>query len=84
MKNYYAVRDSKAGTFQKPFQEFNDATAIRTFQTLVNDETQGNLFASNPEDFALFKIATYDEIKGEFTNDQKHIVKLYELKRRDK
>ena len=81
-KNFYAIYDTKAGIFQMPFTEYNDATAIRAIADIVNDEKRGILLSDNSEDFQLFKIGFYDPIKGEFTNDQKALVKLFELKRR--
>lgn len=80
-QNFYAIYDTKAQVFQRIFHEYNDATAVRTIAAMVNDESKGNLFHENAEDFQLFKIGYFDQNTGEFTNEQKQLIKLFELLR---
>lgn len=56
--NVYAIRDFKTG-FLTPTLDQNDAAAARNFEhaVLVN---QDSLFFSHPEDYALYRVGSYD------------------------
>jgi hypothetical protein len=60
----YAVYDSKAEAYMQPFFLQNDAMAIRGFNDAANKDTP---IAAHPEDYTLFHIGEYSEIKGEIT-----------------
>lgn len=51
--------DSKAETYTPPTVAESNAAAIRQFGILVNDKQQ-TLVSTHPEDFTLFKIASFD------------------------
>lgn len=60
----YAIRDSKTG-FLTPTVDQNDAAAKRNFEHAMMNEQ--SLFFSHPEDYSLYKIATYDTEQGIMT-----------------
>ena len=62
-----AIRDLKADAFGKPHGVHNDATAIRTFSDEINSNDKKSLISTHPHDFALYKIATYEEQTGKIT-----------------
>lgn len=57
----YAIKDAKS-SFMPCTVDTNDATAIRNFEHAVAQP--GSLLASHPNDFALFKLATFDDVGG--------------------
>lgn len=61
----YAVFDSKAETFCRPFTQANDAVAKRAF--LAAAQEQGNEVNKYPEDYFLYKLGSYDDETGEIT-----------------
>lgn len=62
MKKIYAVYDKKAMFFSSPMAFDHLPQATRQFEAEVkNTNSQLNHY---PEDFALYQIAEYDEMKG--------------------
>lgn len=61
-KNMYSVRDSKAESWSFPFQSDNNATALRDFQSLVQDGR--TLVGQHPADFDLFFVGTFGLSNG--------------------
>lgn len=61
--NIYTIFDTKAGIYNKPFFLINDAVAERNARQLL---TEPNDIQTNPEDFVLFKLGTYDDSSAEF------------------
>lgn len=59
----YSVRDSKADAFGVPFTAVNDQVATRMFEQLTNDEA--STIYSYPEDYALYKIGSFNTQHGE-------------------
>lgn len=57
----YAIKDAKS-SFMPCTADTNDATAIRNFENAVCQP--GSLLASHPNDFALFKLGSYDDSVG--------------------
>lgn len=57
----YAIKDAKS-CFMPCTVDTNDSTAIRNFENAVAQP--GSLLASHPNDFALFKLGTYDDFGG--------------------
>jgi hypothetical protein len=55
----YAIYDTIADVFNKPFTAHNDADAIRAF---TQSFEQGN--QANKEDFVLYHLAEYDDSNG--------------------
>ena len=64
MYNVYAIRDSKADTYCIPFHLATDGLARRALCDLVNEER--STIHAYPEDFALYCLATWDELSGEY------------------
>lgn len=60
--NIYAVYDSAVNAYMRPFTMQSDGQALRGFtDESVNAESP---VAQHPEDYALFRIGTYDERTG--------------------
>lgn len=57
-----SVYDSKSKSYATPFFVKHKAEALRSWQDVVNKEDHP--ISKWPEDFTLFEIGTYDEIKG--------------------
>lgn len=77
--NVYALFDSKALAFQKPIFVLNDQIAVRELKIAVNDKS--NMIGMFPEDYTLFRIATFDEKSGniEKLKTQQAVVSCKEL-----
>lgn len=58
----YSIRDFKTG-FLAPTVEQNDPVAQRNFEHAVLN-TEQSLFFSHPEDYALYRIGSYDSDDG--------------------
>lgn len=71
-RKYYAVRDTKMGTFAQlvPFE--NDAVAIRGFSDLVHRD-KDSMIAAHPADFSLFYIGEFDVETGVLTQSDTDI-----------
>jgi Phage ORF5 protein len=62
----FAVFDSKAQAYLQPFFSVNRGTALREFEgALQNREDRFYRFA---EDYVLFELALWDQVKGSFQN----------------
>lgn len=57
----FAIYDSKAALYLKPFFSQNTETAIRDFTSAVNTEGQFNEFA---EDYSVFLLGEFDQEEG--------------------
>lgn len=57
--NIYSIFDTVAEVFNKPFTEFNDASAQRAFIASLEEKL------TNKNDYVLYNIGTYDDSKGE-------------------
>lgn len=64
----FSIRDIKANVFTKPFFAPNDGVAERLFKNEVNRQAFDNQLYTNPEDFHLFNIGTFDEDTGLMTS----------------
>lgn len=60
----YAIKDAKS-TFMPCTVDVNDATAIRNFEHAVRQ--QDSILASHPNDFALFRVGSFDNETGTVT-----------------
>nr|WAE43599.1 MAG: nonstructural protein [Microviridae sp.] len=60
----YAVRDLKVGGFNNPYSFINDAVAVRSFESLVNEQSSASMIAKYPGDYDLFCIAEFDQDSG--------------------
>lgn len=55
----FAIYDSKAEAFDRPFVFQTLGQALRGFTDAVKDPSHH--FAKHPEDYSLFELGTYDE-----------------------
>lgn len=69
IKNVYSIYDSKAKMYLQTFTQNNHAEAIRAFSNSVNSPDQNNL-TMHPEDFYLYSLCQWDDIKGEYFNSE--------------
>ncbi|WNK14907.1 MAG: nonstructural protein [Microvirus sp.] len=63
MKLICALRDSKAEAFLPPFVIDSRGLAIRSVGDAVNS-SENTPLSKHPEDFGLYELATFDELKG--------------------
>ena len=78
MKNAYVIFDLKAKLYNAPFFLLNDQVALRTAQQLVEDP-KSEVF-HHPEDYAMFKIGSYDDQSGIFSPSQHDVIcRFHEL-----
>lgn len=61
MYNMYAIKDLKAG-YMLPGAQMSDVHAMRDFRMLVQKDD--GIIGTYPEDFALYRIGTYDSDIG--------------------
>ncbi len=60
--NVFAVYDSKAGYYSRPFMFQSRGEAIRAFTESANDAS--HQFCKYAADFTLFQVGTYDDQTG--------------------
>ena len=74
----YAIYDSKAQVYNKPFHQVNQAVAMRTATDLANDSNSE--IAKNPEDYTMFYLGNYDDQTAQFDLcEPKSVCKFHEL-----
>lgn len=59
----FAIHDTKAQVFMQPFFSVNTQTGQRAFAAAVNEPD--SLMHKYPQDYALFEIGEYDDVKGD-------------------
>lgn len=74
--NIYAVFDIKAETYNTPVVILSDAVAIRQIRACMKDIN--SMFNQFPEDFALVKVAEFDQVTGDVTPMSKVILSTFE------
>ena len=62
MKNLYAIKDTKLGSFLKLIESDNLPVMTRDLQQVVMDEN--SMLSKYPEDYALYQLGTYMETEG--------------------
>ena len=63
----YCIRDDAAQVFLTPVLEKNDLLARRNFENACYSGYVNNqLLGTHPQDFALYKVATFDDEKAIF------------------
>lgn len=68
-KPVYAINDMVMESFKPPMVMDNDQTAIRQVTIAVKDPQSG-LLNTNPKDFRLFRIGTYNDATGELIPEE--------------
>lgn len=74
--NLYAVYDKKAQTYNTPVVIVNDAVAIRQIRALVRDSQ--SVFTQFPDDFALCKVAEFDQTTGDILPMSEVVLSTFE------
>lgn len=68
--NAYSIWDKKVNAGNVPFFQINHAACIRTLSAMVNNgvnKDNGMTIATNPEDFVLFQVGTWDDQDMDYT-----------------
>ena len=65
MKKIFVIKDEKSGAYYDPFTMGNTVDAQRTFMQAM--KTEKSMISQYPEDFNLYNIGEYDELKGMIT-----------------
>lgn len=75
----YSLRDSKAGTFSRPFMKLSQAEAVRDFTQLARDPS--SQVSAFPEDFDLYHLGEFNDETGKHNllETPAHIVKAVQL-----
>ena len=68
--NFYSMKNKFVDTFNQPFAVENDKAAIYTVRQMINAHQEPNLIS---EDFALYRVGTFDPVKGVFETLKKPI-----------
>ena len=63
----YSIYDTASGLFSTPFLRQRDAEAIRDFDDLIADGSSKP--STHPEDFALVRIANFNDGTGDYENE---------------
>lgn len=74
MKLYFAVKDLAVQAFGIPFLVRSQGEALRSFQDEVNKVGTDSAIAAHPDDYELYKIATYDEVEGTIAGQQPELI----------
>ena len=74
-----ALFDSKAEEFFAPFLVPTLGMAYRNLQDEIKRGGEGNILASHPEDFILYKLATFETESGEIVVGREMVCKLSSL-----
>lgn len=75
-----AIHDRCGQVYAQPFFSPTIETAIRSFRMLINDE-QGGLPHTNPDDFSLFHLGSFDDQSGRFSPTSSDLPNLLALAR---
>lgn len=59
----FALQDRKAGVFGRPVFVVTMGLLVRELQDALKGE---DILARHPEDFALFRLGSFDDVKGVF------------------
>lgn len=62
----FSIRDLKSGHFNQPAFDKDSFTALRSFETLINESD--SLIKRYPNDFALYELAEFNALTGEITS----------------
>lgn len=61
-----SVRDVKIEAYGTPFFVVHVGAAVRSFETEINRDDPQNQMFSNPADFSLYQLGTYEDSTGKF------------------
>lgn len=81
MMKIYDYYDKVACVFSGNFGLFiNDGSAIRTYKTMFNTGKLPPLVLSNPADYALYCLGSFDQESGEIVPEKNCLVHFIDLK----
>lgn len=63
-----SVKDRLANAFSQPMYFATEGQAIRAFQDALADPQ--NSMSKHPDDYDLYRLGTWDDNLGRFTNDE--------------
>lgn len=72
MYRAYSIYDRKAKVFCPPFWVRSDREAVECVEPLRH--AKHTKFATNPEDFVLYHIGSYDELTGQMIQEGQTVV----------
>lgn len=80
-----AILDKKVDAFGRPFTARTDNEAVRIVAQEANRVAPDNMLNTNPEDFALYNIGTYEDETGyiEGKNKPQRIIDVETLIKRN-
>lgn len=67
-QNIYSIYDTAAGLYSRPYFTSSDAEAVRSFKDIATDADHP--VGKHPQDYTLFRIGTYDDVKGFLQNEE--------------
>lgn len=78
----FTVFDSKAQTYDVPALSLNKNVLMRDVINMLKDPEQSkNKYLTNAEDYAIFKIGTFDRLTGQITSQNlEHIANMHDLR----
>lgn len=80
---FFAVYDSKTQSYSEPFPAMNKEVLLRDFSNAFKDPEapQKNRYYKNAEDFAIFKVGSYETKTGKLDGQNpEHILNLHDLR----
>lgn len=77
----FAIRDTAAVTYGRPFFVPSKAVAIRSFTDEVNRPAEDNQFYKHADDFHLYYLGHFDDESGRFSSfdDPELVVRAKDL-----
>lgn len=81
-EQYFTFYDSKTQSYGVPMPQINQHSLIRDLMNMFRDPGQAkNQLVQNAEDFAIYKVGSFDKKTGVFQAIQPtHVVNLHELR----
>lgn len=67
----FAVYDTKAEAYARPFFDQSRGSALRSFADIANDSTHP--IGKHPGDYTLFEIGEYNDQNGEIKNNDANV-----------
>lgn len=80
---FFTVFDSKSKSYAEPFPAPNSEVLLRDFANAFRkpDAWQNNKYLINAEDFAIFRIGSFNRQTGELeTQRAEHVANLHDLR----
>lgn len=75
-----SVWDNAAEAYAAPFLAPTSAHAVRSFRQHVNNPPENSSISTNPGDFELFMVGTFDDQAGTFEPANERLARAIDLK----